>query len=74
MIRLRAQTSDAMLDESQVRRIRFLLLEFLPSASCQVSHGPGITIVVPDRNREDLTEALQRRVEEVIGCQLVEDD
>jgi hypothetical protein len=74
MIGLRAETSDAALDDQQVRRIQFLLLEFLPAASCQVSQGPGITIVVPDRAREDLTEALQRRVEEVIGCRLIEDD
>lgn len=74
MIRLRAKTSDAVLDASQVRRVRFLLLEFLPAVRCQVSQGPGIAIVVSDRNREDLTEALQRRIEEIIGCQLVEDD
>ncbi|MEV6852102.1 hypothetical protein [Actinoplanes sp. NPDC051411] len=74
MIRLRASTSDAVLDEAQVRRVRFLLLEFLPAARCQVSQGPGIAIVVPDRSQEDLTEALQRRIEETIGCQLVVDD
>jgi hypothetical protein len=74
MIRLRAEAPDVVLDESQVRRVRFLLLEFLPAMRCQVSRGPRIAIVVLDRIRENLTEALQRRVEEIIGCRLVEDD
>lgn len=73
MIRLRAQERDAVLDESQARRVRFWLLEFLPAVRCQVSYGPGITIVVPDRNPDDLTEALRRQIEEVVGCPLIDD-
>jgi hypothetical protein len=74
MIRLRALEPDAVLDESQARRVRFWLLEFLPAVRCQVSCGPGIVIVVPDRDPDDLTDALRRQIEEVVGCPLIYDE
>lgn len=73
VIRLRAQAPDAVLTEPQARLVRFWLLEFLPAARCQVSYGPGITILVPDRNPDDLTEALRRQIEQVVGCPLIDD-
>jgi hypothetical protein len=70
MLRLQADTSNVVLDETQVLRIKFWLLEFLPAARCEVRPGPGIEIVVPDREPDDLTPHLRRRIEEIVGCPL----
>lgn len=70
MIRLLAVDPNVVLDEQQAQRIMFWLLEFLPSRQCQVHRGPGIEIVVEDRDPDDLAPALRHRLEETIGSPL----
>ena len=70
MIRLQADAPGVALDEKQVLRIKFLLLEFLPADRCIVRAGPAIEILVPDRVPDDLTPHLRQRIEEIVGCPL----
>jgi hypothetical protein len=70
VIRLLAVDPDLILDEQQTQRIMFWLLEVLPSRQCRVHRGPGIEIVVKDRDPDDPVPALQRQLEEAIGCSI----
>ncbi|MBA8927721.1 hypothetical protein BC739_004927 [Kutzneria viridogrisea] len=70
MIRLHAEDRSVQLSEQQVSKIKFWLLEFLSTACCRVTAGTGVEITVPDRQVEDLTPALRRRIEEIIGWNL----
>lgn len=72
MIRLVAVDRDVVLDERQVQRIIFWLSEVLPASRCQVHRGPGVAIVVEDRDPADLVKALRRRLEDVVGCALAD--
>jgi hypothetical protein len=72
VIRLLAADSDVVLDERQVQQITFWLLEVLPSSRCHVHRGPGVAIVVEDRDPDDLVPILRRRLEDVVGCSLVD--
>jgi hypothetical protein len=71
VIRLLAVDTGIVLDEQQAQRIKFWLLEFLPARRCQVHRGPTIEIVVEDRHPDDLVPALRRKLEDVIGCSLI---
>ncbi|WP_211764865.1 hypothetical protein [Kutzneria sp. CA-103260] len=73
MIRLLAEGRELALSEQQVSRVKFWLCEVLSTARCRVTAGPGVGIVVLDREPDDLTPWLQRHVEEVIGCELAPD-
>ena len=74
MLRLRAQDEDLVLDEAQVLRVQFWLLEILPAARCRVLAGPGIQLVVAEREPADLTAAVRRKIEAIIGCAVLVDD
>ncbi len=71
--RLIAQDDNLELSEEQVSKIKFSLLEFLPTRTCEVSVGPGASIVVPDQDRslEDLTPGLLWQLEAIVGCALL---
>ncbi|MFF5443194.1 hypothetical protein [Streptomyces achromogenes] len=73
VIRLIAQDDDLELSDEQVSKITFWLLEFLPARTCEVSVGPGASIVVPDQDRglEDLTPGLLWQLETIVGCALI---
>jgi hypothetical protein len=68
MLRLTAEDESIVLTDEQVMRAQYPLLEFLPTARCEVNPGPGITMVVRDREPSDLMPAILKRVEEVLGC------
>ncbi|NMO57402.1 hypothetical protein HH310_40305 [Actinoplanes sp. TBRC 11911] len=70
MIRLVAANPDTVLDELQATRIKFWLLEFLPTPKCQVNRGPNIEIVVDDRDPDDLVPVIRHKLEDIIGCSL----
>jgi hypothetical protein len=72
VIRLLAADSDVVLDEQQVQRIMYWLLEILPSCRCRVHRGPGVEITVEDRQPDELVPALRRRLQDVVGCSLVD--
>ncbi|MDF3300364.1 hypothetical protein [Streptomyces tropicalis] len=72
MIRLVADDCTVVLDEKQVTKIQFWLLELLPAWRCEVVPGPGVEIVVPDVDRQldDITPWVLSKLEEIVGCTL----
>lgn len=74
VLRLRAQDQDLVLDEARVRCVQFWLLEVLPATRCRIHAGPGIQLLAPEREAADLTSAVRRRIEEIIGCSVLVDD
>lgn len=68
VLRLIAEATSLVLTEQQVTRAQYPLMEFLPTARCEVRRGPGVEIVVRDRGPADLMPAILRRVEEAVGC------
>lgn len=67
MIRLVAQDRNAVLTEQEAMRVRFWVLEVLPATRCEVLHGPGIEIIVPEREPGDLSPGVLHRLEEIAG-------
>jgi hypothetical protein len=70
VIRLVADDEGAVLTEQEITRIQFWVLEVLPATRCEVRRGPGIEIIVPEREPGDLVPAVLRRLEEIVGCAL----
>lgn len=72
VIRLVAEDRTVVVDEKQVIRIQFWVLELLPARRCEVVTGPGVEIVVPDIDRQldDVTPWVLSRLEEIVGCTL----
>ncbi len=71
VIHLRAVDTTIVLEDLQVGRLKFWILEFLPASRCTVHGGPGVEIHVEEREPEDLTPTLKAKFEEIIGCELV---
>ncbi len=72
MIHLVAVDPGVVLSLDQQSKIKFWLLEMLPTDRCQVSLGPGVEILVPGRDLADLAPAVRDRIEGILGCQLQE--
>jgi hypothetical protein len=70
VLRLRAVDPELTLSSEQVLKVRFHLCESLPATRVRVSPGPGVTIVVRERRKEDLPPALKARLETIVGCSL----
>jgi hypothetical protein len=72
VIRLIATDDTVTLGEGQVSRVKFLLLESLPARRCSVDPGPGVEIVVSDRDRypDDVAPGILSRLEAIVGCPL----
>ena len=68
MIRLVAKDQAVSLDEVQVRRIRSVLLEFIPARGCEIRRDPPIEITVTDHEASGLHTPLLQRVEAIAGC------
>jgi hypothetical protein len=68
---LRAVDATIVLDDLQVRRLQFWILEILPASRCAVYAGPGVEIRVDEREPADLTPTLKAKFEEIIGCERV---
>jgi hypothetical protein len=72
VIRLVAEDPAARLDERQVRRIVFWVLEFLPAERCDVRPEPVVEIVVSGLGGDGpIHPPLLRRVEEIAGCRFL---
>jgi hypothetical protein len=72
VIRLIAQDTTLVLTERQVLKIQYWLLEFIPATRCHVHPGPGIVIEVPDHNYDEVAPALAQRVQEIVGCPILQ--
>jgi hypothetical protein len=68
VIRLVARDPAVSLDEAQVRRIKFWLLEFIPAGRCEVSLDAPVEITVTGHQAPDLHPPLLERVESIAGC------
>lgn len=68
VIRLVAKDPGVGLDEVQVRRIQFVLLEFIPARGCAVRREPPVEIVVSDHEAAELHPPLLAQVEAIAGC------
>jgi hypothetical protein len=68
MIRLVAEDPTVVLDEDQVRRIKFWLLEYVPARGCRVWREPVVEIVITGHESAELHRPLLQRVEDIAGC------
>lgn len=69
MIRLVAEDPAVRLDELQVSRIKFWILEYLPALRCDVRQEPSVEIVIGGLGGDgDMNLPLLQRVEAVAGC------
>ncbi|MDQ0379691.1 hypothetical protein [Amycolatopsis thermophila] len=68
MLKLVASDPRLVLDENQVRRLRYWILEILPSSDYLIEPGPGAVITAYDRTPDELAPALRAKFEEIAGC------
>jgi hypothetical protein len=68
MIRLLAEDPAIVLDDEQVRRIKFWLLEFVPARGCRVRREPVVEIVITGTESAELHRPLLQRVESIARC------
>jgi hypothetical protein len=72
VIRLVADDPAARLDEHQVRRITFWILEFLPAERCDVRLEPVVEIVISGLGGDGaIHPPLLQRVEAIAGCRFL---
>jgi hypothetical protein len=72
VIRLTAEDPAARLDDRQVRRIMYRILEFLPAERCDVRPEPVVEIVISGLGGDEaMHPPLLRRVEEIAGCRFL---
>ena len=71
MLQLTALDEGIVLDEAKVRRIKYLLLQFIPARRCDVHLGPGVKIVVPGHGVNELAPGIRAEVESTLGCAVV---
>lgn len=74
VIRLSAADAAVVLDDRQVSRIRFLLLEFIPATICEVDRGPAAIITVPNHGLSELAPGIRGQVESTMGCRVEVDE
>jgi hypothetical protein len=69
VIRLVAEDPAARLDERQVSRIKFWILEFLPALRCDVRQDPSVEIIISGLGGDgDVHPPLLERVEAIAAC------
>ena len=69
VFRLVAVDPAVSLDEVQAKRIRYVLLEFVPARRCEVRRDAPVEIWVTGHGPAELHPPLLERVEAIAGCQ-----
>jgi hypothetical protein len=68
VIRLVAEEPTVSLDDRQVKRITFLILEFVPARGCQVRREPPVGITISGHDAPELHPPLLEQIEAIAGC------